>query len=51
MPVDTDASPENPDPITNFMTYYNVEEEAEGEAHFKGLSTILNMFPINFNVV
>ena len=35
----------NPNPMTNFTTYLKVWEDEEGEAQFKGRSSVINMLP------
>ena len=43
--VNTGATSPNPDPVTNFTTYLRLREEDDGEAQFKGLSSVMNMLP------
>ena len=43
--MDTGATSPNPDPVTNFTTYLQLSEEDDGEAQFKGLSSVMNMLP------
>ena len=41
--VNTGATSPNPDPVTNFTTYLKIREEDDGDAQFKGLSSVTNM--------
>ena len=49
--VDTGATSPNPDPVTNFTTYLRLSEEDDGEAQFKGLSSVMNMLPSGAAVI
>ena len=44
--IDNLTTLSNPNPMTNFTTYYMVWEDEEGEAQFKGRSSLLNMLPM-----
>ena len=43
--VDNGTTSPNPDPMTNFTTYLKHSEEDDGDAQFKGLSSVMNMLP------